>query len=266
MRRARPSLPLLLIAGLGLGGALGAGCYNMPERPVYGYEVDDVSCADGVDNDYDGLVDCADTDCLVLSHLCGEIVPEIPQDRPESGADADEALQNCSDDVDNDNDGQFDCGDQDCRDIPETCCIRENTNETCSDGIDNDSNGFADCEDFGCRNGIFVDVCNESSDATCDDGKDNDGDYGVDVVGDPGCGQLPNSIREDPACNDGLDNDGDGKVDYDGYGGFYAPDPQCTKPNKNQEVKSGCGIGFELMLLLPALIRLRTLRNRRGTD
>jgi hypothetical protein len=90
---------------------------------------------------------------------------------------------------------------------------------------------------------------------------DNDGDYRSDVNGDPGCGGSPNNVREDPACNDGIDNDGDGKVDYDGFGGFYEPDPNCGIANKNKETASGCGLGFELMLLLA---RLRALRRRRS--
>jgi len=97
----------------------------------------------------------------------------------------------------------------------------------------------------------------------CDDGKDNDGDYGSDVGGDPGCGTSPNSQLENPACNDGLDNEGDGKVDYDGFGGFYEPDPNCGTPNKNKETANSCGLGFELMLLLPIALRFGTLRRRR---
>jgi hypothetical protein len=69
------------------------------------------------------------------------------------------------------------------------------------------------------------------------------------------------------ACNDGVDNDLDGNIDFDGgacaglpLGSQTAPDPHCTVPTKNKE-KNGCGLGFEIALLLaPLLIRRRVLR------
>ena len=41
-----------------------------------------------------------------------------------------DTLLKCTDKIDNDNDGQFDCGDPQCRDIEETCCLREFDNAT----------------------------------------------------------------------------------------------------------------------------------------
>jgi hypothetical protein len=59
-------------------------------------------CDDGVDNDLDGAVDCADSDCAAdLS--CAE-----PED--------------CADGVDNDLDGAVDCDDSDCASEP-VCAI-----------------------------------------------------------------------------------------------------------------------------------------------
>ena len=46
--------------------------------PVMGYEFDDVSCSDGIDNDNDGLVDCADTGCLEKSTHYGVYIPLNP--------------------------------------------------------------------------------------------------------------------------------------------------------------------------------------------
>ena len=84
-------------------------------------EMDEVSCSDGIDNDCDGLVDCADPDC---APSCVE--------------------SNCSNGVDDDDDGATDCDDPDCeadancqpkclgrgascgRSIPEQCCTNLN--------------------------------------------------------------------------------------------------------------------------------------------
>ena len=53
-------------------------------------------------------------------------------------------------------------------------------------------------------------------------------------------------------CTDGIDNDGDGTVDY-------PADPDCVSPTDGTEAPppSGCGIGPELALLIPALLALR---------
>ncbi len=97
----------------------------------------------------------------------------------------------------------------------------------------------------------------------CSDGFDNDGDGLVDAAGDPGCGGSPATNREDPQCDDDLDNDGDGKVDWDGGAGGGLLDPQCTgNPSRDLEKKTGCGLGAELVVLVPAL---RALRRRRGS-
>jgi phospholipase/lecithinase/hemolysin len=112
----------------------------------------------------------------------------------------------------------------------------------------------------------------------CANGLDDDGD-GLADPADPGC-FGPSSLTESPQCQDGVSNDGDGLVDFDGgqsvHGacgdgvcppgvsdpdddGVADPDPQCTRPYKNREA-AGCGLGFELALLLPALRGLRRLR------
>ncbi len=264
-----PALRYGLFAAACIGGAVVASCYVEPAAPIYGHERDDVACSDGIDNDADYLVDCYDPDCLAESTLCGEIVPEVPIDEPEPNGIGRDAIATCRDRIDNDNDGQFDCGDQECRDIPETCCVIENTNELCSDGIDNDSNGFADCADFGCSQGQFVTVCvedtvdlcsddidndangfvdcndrdcfglgdcpllMESDDSACSDGKDNDkdGDTDCNDADCNGVGPCPMPPPEDDleACSDGDDNDRDGFVDCDD---FSCSDPDDTNPDR----------------------------------
>ena len=141
-------------------------------------------CADGIDNDLDGDLDCADIDCLGDSDC-----PELA----------------CGDGIDNDADGFIDCNDVDCFGTP-TCLPELN----CVDGVDNDSDGSIDCDDSDCAG---VPACQPESD--CEDGVDNDGDGAIDCD-DEDC--LDNDACAEPVeldCADGLDNDGDGQVDCD---------------------------------------------------
>jgi hypothetical protein len=118
-------------------------------------------CGDGVDNDKDGLVDCADSDCL--------------QKRPCIGP------ETCDDGVDNNGDSLIDCGDPDCWIHP--TCVQH---EICNDGIDNDGDGKADCDDRDCRT---QPPCRAPE--VCDDGIDNDHDGFVDFF-DGDCTGMPN--------------------------------------------------------------------------
>jgi hypothetical protein len=95
----------------------------------------------------------------------------------------------------------------------------------------------------------------------CGDGADNDGDTLVDFPNDKGCFNAAGTL-ENPQCDDGLDNDGDGKRDWDGAGAG-APDPQCTSGSRNKEAP-GCGLGFELALVVPLLAAARRRRTRKG--
>jgi hypothetical protein len=102
----------------------------------------------------------------------------------------------------------------------------------------------------------------------CSNGLDDDGDGFTDHPADPGCAS-PTSSLESPKCQDGVDNDGDGLIDFDGgaslNGGtpLTAPDPNCSAASRNAEKKSSCGLGFEVALVLPALLGLRNRRDRR---
>ena len=98
----------------------------------------------------------------------------------------------------------------------------------------------------------------------CSDGNDNDGDGLTDFPADPGCRDA-NWTFENPKCNDGIDNDGDGLIDWDG-GGAGAPDPQCNQAWRNREKAAGgsCGVGFELIGILPPLLALRRRRRITG--
>jgi predicted dienelactone hydrolase len=95
----------------------------------------------------------------------------------------------------------------------------------------------------------------------CSNGVDDDGDALVDYPADPGC-QTASSRLENPACDDDLDNDGDGKIDWDGGTGGGTPDPGCTRPYKNKETSSSCGLGAELTLVLAWLRRGQRIQKR----
>lgn len=211
----------------------GDGLIDIPPRS--GEERDEISCSDGRDNDYDGRIDCQDTDCLMRG-FCGEQIPHVPHYMPEN------TPETCTDGIDNDEDGQFDCGDRECQSIMELCCNAETNNFTCSNRLDDDGNGFADCTDFSCRNNPFVSVCQsetacikldtngnligctpqEEEEALirqCSDRFDNDGDRRTDCndpdcscteVCYPGCAGPENTVER---CLDGEDNDGNGFAD-----------------------------------------------------
>lgn len=89
-------------------------------------------CTDGIDNDGDSYVDCADSDCAADLN-CGTPVAEI-----------------CTDGIDNDGDSYADCADPDCSGLGN--CGPEGRQITCRDGMDNDGDGAIDCDDSGCMN------------------------------------------------------------------------------------------------------------------
>ena len=124
--------------------------------------------------------------------------------------------------------------------------------------------------------------------ADCSDGFDNDRDGYRDFPNDPGCRDAESNL-EAPQCQDGIDNEPaqDGLIDADGgesiHGecsggncpagvsdpdadGVADPDPSCTTSPRNcEEVRcGGCGLGVELLLLLPVLHLRWARRRRRG--
>ncbi|MCA9521539.1 MAG: hypothetical protein KC609_11225 [Myxococcales bacterium] len=169
-------------------------------------------CADGIDNDGDGLIDQQDPACRDANGLS--------ERKPETGP-------YCNDGIDNDGDGLIDAEDPDCQ-HPETW-------PQCSDGIDNDGDGKIDFSkepgkgDPGCKSPF--DNSEYSDNPRCSDGIDNDGDGKIDLPDDPDC-QGPWDNTEAPlvtACNDGIDNDGDGKIDW-------PMDPECWGPEADSEL------------------------------
>jgi hypothetical protein len=65
-------------------------------------ETTEVTCTDGLDNDCDGAIDCADSDCASDPACGGGCTPTEPTE------------MTCNDGLDNDCDGFVDCADSDC--------------------------------------------------------------------------------------------------------------------------------------------------------
>ena len=121
-------------------------------------------CTDGIDNNGDGLIDCADPSCAAYDQSCT------------TGG----LQENCTVFGDEDMDGLFDCADPVCF-LFFNCRVTED----CSDGIDNNNDNATDCADSEC---LTSDDCNE---LVCDDMFDDDGN-GLEDCDDPDCWPDPN--------------------------------------------------------------------------
>jgi hypothetical protein len=160
-------------------------------------------CTNGIDDDGDSLVDCADFDCA------GTVGCQI---------------ENCSDGLDNDGDGRVDCADPDCVPPPPLPSSPDCTPEICDNGLDDDGDGNTDCADSECS---FLPVCGSEN---CVDGIDNDGDGRIDCIDpdclgnpvcNPGAGGDDDTFGDDDDffggenCSNNIDDDGNGAVDCD---------------------------------------------------
>ncbi len=116
------------------------------------------NCGNGIDDDGDGLIDCADRVNCDFVPICSN----------------EAANNNCSDGIDNDGDGDIDCADDECD------CTQA---EICNNYRDDDGDGLVDCQDGDCDD--FAGCERE-----CNNGVDDDGDgfydyYDGDCVDDP---------------------------------------------------------------------------------
>ncbi len=171
-------------------------------------------CTGGRDEDCDGLTDCVDPDCRV-DPSCTMCIPTGPENNPTA----------CMDGRDNDCDRALDCADTDCRGVPGCTCVPtgpENNAMACVDGRDNDCDGRLDCADTECAAlpacGACVPTGPENNATACVDGRDNDCDRQFDCADTDCASQLaccrPTGAENSPAaCGDGVDNDCDGRRD-----------------------------------------------------
>lgn len=152
-------------------------------REVYDFEQyqPEKNCEDGVDNDLDRLVDCADPDCYGERYGASFCYPE-----------------DCVKLGDEDFDGDENCADSDCE--YEVCgdgCICqyfEATETNCADNSDNDIDSKPNCADSDCDGSLGPQgqICEPFEEVSCDDGFDNDHDNKVD------CDDL--ECMNDPVC------------------------------------------------------------------
>ncbi len=203
------------------------------------------NCSDGLDDDGDQLIDCADPDWQNKS--CDAGCTCVDGGQVETG---------CGDGLDNDGDGLKDCQDPDCENA--SCdggctCFDGGFRETgCNDSLDNDGDSKLDCFDPDCfaqlckpSPAIFVCaadagcVCNGSlsppNETNCTDGIDNDCDGLIDcqegACNNQSCGTgcvCKGGVRAETNCADLVDNDGDGLVDCADSSDCKAGQDSCT--------------------------------------
>ncbi len=237
---------------------------------VLALEKTTMTCSDGLDNDGDTLIDCADPECFDMgtADIPGPGATVCPNSAATevnhgefscaSGADPVSVDQSaaprcltesseyvCSDGKDNDGNGYIDCGDNSCKNL-RVCCTTtgaEGTLNSCKDGIDNDCNGYIDCADYACTKNDgsryfatleAMEYCNSKK---CPDGK-----------------SAENTLS---ACSDGIDNDCNGYVDCadysctknDGTNYFASPDAieYCNRDltKKPENTEEACSDGYD---------------------
>ncbi|MBK7862122.1 MAG: hypothetical protein IPJ65_26605 [Archangiaceae bacterium] len=148
------------------------------------------TCTDGVDNNCDLRTDCADPGCGALKRACvldaGCIAQGVQTFDCASKSwgvcvtnpSAEDSVDTCSDNIDNDCDGKTDCLDTGCQNIKQPCpggvcaaglrlwncnthllglclpyipLLAENSALTCGNSLDDDCDGKTDCLDAQCR-------------------------------------------------------------------------------------------------------------------
>lgn len=215
------------------------------------------NCFDGVDDDGNGLIDCADPSCDLRSCGAGCVCAGLKKTE-----------DICDDGIDNEMNGTTDCADpacsgKSCR-AGCTCVADGGQLETdCTDGVDNDLDGFTDCLDPDCVGRFCTppDIyfqctaskqcrCNggvqiaEVGSVLCRDGVDNDCNGLIDCAeascigqscsldGGVGC-QCGNGGKKEVSCANLLDDDGDQLVD--------CADPDCAQGTTCQKPDGGGG-------------------------
>ena len=128
-------------------------------------------CGNGVDDDCNGLADCADRACQ-SDPSCIDRKKEV-----------------CDNRVDDDGNGLVDCNDPAC--FGDKACVVPGT-EICNNNLDDDDDGLIDCKDPDCTGAPSCVV--QPGDEICDNGKDDNGDGLVDCT-DPKCKTFPACLQ-----------------------------------------------------------------------
>jgi hypothetical protein len=158
-----------------------------------GLQKAEVLCVDGLDGDGDSAIDCADSDCDTMS--CGAGCSCVGGARRET---------DCSDQLDNDLDGGADCADLACD--GRTCLT--GTSQTCA-AQSCQCNGGAVVPELGdlCRDGLDndCDLGTDCAEAACDT-QSCSADGGADCV-------CAGGRKAERSCVNGGDDDGDALID-----------------------------------------------------
>jgi hypothetical protein len=247
--------------GLTCSGGAESSCSVCP-----GGELKEVSCDDGLDNDCDGAVDCADTDCD--GKICGDGGLTCKNGGCACGGGTTEA--NCGDGIDDDCDGLIDCADPDCKSTTvgtygKSCddgssfgkkcdwfgaCLCPPfgalTETNCGDGKDNDCDGKIDCMDEDCQpGGIASTLPCDANGNTCGSTPSPQGTL---------CNICPGGAATETSCSDAIDNDCDGKIDCAdtdcngqscGPNGRTCSTLQCKCPYGLTSEATACGDGID---------------------
>ncbi len=181
-------LAIALLAGQDPAGRWGDGTPHLEgllalERAYGGLAPDGANdpvmpaCADGIDDDGDGLVDVADPACLFECTL---------SERP---------LPACADAFDDDGDGLVDVADRGCASATDD----DEGAAACENGADDDADGRVDFpDDPGCTSRRDDDERDPATPPACADGVDNDRDGRTDFGEDPDCVSASFETEGDP--------------------------------------------------------------------
>ena len=180
-------------------------------------------CANGLDDDSDGLIDCQDPGCWAGADL-STCNPNL--DNEGAGTSA------CQDGRDNDSDGKIDYPND------PGCSSRQDYTEddprtACNNGLDDDQDGLIDYgRDPGCASTADTSE-RDPNGPQCDNGIDDDGDTRVDYPADTGCTGPTDTTEQDVVhvCQNGVDDDVDGYIDL--------ADKGCTSPTDDTECDPG---------------------------
>ncbi|MEZ4470923.1 MAG: hypothetical protein R3F60_09005 [bacterium] len=164
-------------------------------------------CADGRDNDGDGLIDLEDDGCVDA------------QDEQELDPIGGVAPQ-CLNGRDDDGDGYIDFpNDPGCVAAGDQSEADPAVVPQCANGVDDDADGDPDWPfDRGCVGRGDLDERDPVRLPACGNRRDDDGDGRIDFPADPGCSSAADWDEEDdgplPACANGVDDDRDGITDW----------------------------------------------------
>ena len=201
--------------GDGLTDCADRDCHGSPGCPP------PEDCTNKRDDDLDDRMDCLDEDCSDLS-VCDEVCGNFADDdldgksdcRDEDCIDDPSCIEVCGNSQDDDQDGKLDCYDDECADDP-SCIPRD---EVCNNRKDEDFDFLIDCDDPHCESSEWciprVEICSNAWDDDRD-GKTDCGDE--DCASSSDCEGAP---AED--CENTRDDDRDGRVD--------CADPDCQDP------------------------------------